>query len=242
MCKRVKFAVQPVIVGLWRFIRTYSSTIGVWGYRVSFRFSGLEAERMWWQSVFDYAKQAWEGMVVAGVIGYVVAASKPISTIVKAVMDHRKGKGRVKAEGMLLPDFQNRQEDARRVSRGGYMGNLLIECLEVKVRNIGTVPAFVEDVWLTDSDGSVYWAYKISTWSNFLVRLGEEAPTEIPPGSNHVFLVRVPFEKDISELLEWSVSFNNGILWKVRLKTFRQRLPSWVPFSSRSDHSRLGQN
>jgi RNA-directed DNA polymerase len=46
----------------------------------------MGAKFMWWQSALDYAKHGWEGMVVAGVIGYVVAALKPISTVVKAVL------------------------------------------------------------------------------------------------------------------------------------------------------------
>lgn len=197
---------------------------------VRFHFNGSEPKLMWWQSALDYVKHGWEGMVVAGVVGYVVAALKPISTIIKVIMDYRKGKGRVKAEGKLLLGFEDKQGAARHNARGGYMGDQLIECFEVKVRNIGAVPAFVEDVWLNDSDGSTYWAYKVSSWNTFLVRLSEEAPKEIPPGSNQVFLIRIPVEKNVCELVEWCVSFNNGVLWKAKLKTFQQRLRSWAPF------------
>ncbi|UHG99646.1 hypothetical protein [Pseudomonas sp. 7-41] len=186
---------------------------------------------MWLQTAWDYARHAWEGMIVAGVAGYVLAALKPISTIFKAVMEYRKGRGRVKAEGKLVPGLEDRQSAARHNARGGFMGHQLIEIFEVKVRNIGSVPAFVEDVWLSDSDGSIYSAYKIPNWSTFLVPIRDDVPKEIPPGSNHVFVVRVPADKDIVELVDWCVSFNNGIVWKSKLRRLRQRLPSWMPFS-----------
>jgi hypothetical protein len=179
---------------------------------------------MIFQSFFSYIHGAWQELVVGGIAGYALAALKPLSTIIKSLLDYRKGKGRVKAEGKIIPGLDDRQKASRHNNRDGFGAGQLLECFEVKVRNVGAVPAYVEDVWITDRDGSTYHAYKNTSPHGFLVPIGEDGAVSIAPGSYHKFVVRVPFEKDIVELMHWCVSFNNGVVWKAHLLTWRQRL------------------
>jgi hypothetical protein len=179
---------------------------------------------MIFQSLFNYLHGAWQELALGGLVGYLVAALKPLSTIIKGVLDYRKGKGRVKAEGKLIPGLDDRQKAARHNNRDGFRAGQLLEVFEVKVRNIGSVPAFVEDVWLSDRDGSTYHAYKNTSTHGFLVPIGDQSAIAIDPGSYHNFVVRIPFDKDIGELMHWCVSFNNGVIWKAYLRTWRQRL------------------
>lgn len=184
--------------------------------------------RMIFQSLFNYLHGAWQELALGGLVGYLVAALKPLSTIIKGVLDYRKGKGRVKAEGRLIPGLDDRQKAARHNNRDGFRAGQLLEVFEVKVRNIGSVPAFVEDVWLSDRDGSTYHAYKNTSTHGFLVPIGDQSAIAIDPGSYHNFVVRIPFDKDIDQLMHWCVSFNNGVIWKAHLMTWRQRVAFMV--------------
>ncbi|MPQ69534.1 MULTISPECIES: hypothetical protein [unclassified Pseudomonas] len=175
-------------------------------------------------SIAEYFANAWQELAVGGAAGYALAGLKSLPAMIKSFVDYRKGKGRVKAEGKVIPGLEDKQSAARHNNRDGFGAGQLLECFEVRVRNIGAVPAFVEDVWLSDRNGSTYHAYKTAVWHTGLVRVGEGGAIEVAPGSYHDFLLRIPYEKDILELTHWCVSFNNGVIWKAHLLTWRQRL------------------
>ena len=194
-------------------------------------FSREGGPEMTFHSVLMYLQNAWQELAVGGVIGYAVAALKPLSTIIKTVTDYRKGKGRIRAEGELVPGLDDRQKTARHNNRDGFNAGELLEFFKIKVRNVGAVPAYVEKASVQDRDGDIYEAYIFSKWSQFLVPVGDEGPVEIAASSYHEFLVRIPFDKDVTGLKYWCVSFNNGVIFRVHFRSARQRLWGFLTFA-----------
>ena len=178
-----------------------------------------------WAWITEHLLGWWAALAAAGVVG-VLSAMKP-GALFKAFIDFRRGRARIRVDVEEVKDFHATQLKTQQ-NHEPFHGYSLLESHKFKVRNISSVPAYVEDVGVECADGTRFVAWRIG--GQFLRMINEGDPVKIEPNAFERFVVRVPFDRTLGPVTHWFVVFNNAT-WKVRSKSLRERLPSWFPFS-----------
>ncbi|MFM9382930.1 hypothetical protein [Pseudomonas sp. UV AK001] len=176
-----------------------------------------------WAWMTEHFLSWWAALAAVGVFG-ILSALKP-GALIKAFIDFRRGRARIRVDVEEIADFHATQFRTQQ-NHEPYHGYTLLESHKFKVRNISSIPAYVEDVGIECAGGKRFVAWRNS--GQFLKKINEGDPVKIEPNAFERFVVRVPFDQTLGPVTHWFVVFNNGT-WKVRSKSFRERLPSWFP-------------
>lgn len=178
-----------------------------------------------WTWVVEHLVSWWGALVAFGLVG-VIGMLKP-GSLIKAFIDFRRGQARIRVEVEAVTGFREKQLEAQTACRE-FEGNSLLESHRFKIRNISSLPAYVEDVGVECADGTRFVAWRRT--GQFLEMIRDGSPVKIEANTFERFVVRVPINETLGPVTHWFVAFNNK-QWRVRSKGIRERLPSWCPFS-----------